>query len=373
MRIVILSHTAHNEPSFVIGSHHYARELAGMGHEVSYLGPPLRPARLARAIVRRRREPLMAAVPRRDRHGVVGVSLVTLGRKFPHRDAALAARCWSLSPALLCSRVRRRLEQPDVLIVDHPAHLSLVRWLQPTRLIYRPTDDYSAAVRPSERAPLALAERALIADADAVVATGLPVLERLERLAPIGRSAVIENGVDWEHFRTAHAHRTSSDVRAIYVGALDRQRFDWELLRSVALLCPEVEFLICGPIEDRPAGLPANVVLNGPIGYDDLPRLLASARVGIMPFLANTLNAGRSPMKLYEYLAAGLRVVAVETPELRRRNLASVTLTQSAEAFAREVRADTELPALAEQASCDLVADVMWPARARALLDVLHR
>lgn len=49
------------------------------------------------------------------------------------------------------------------------------------------------------------------------------------------------------------------------------------------------------------------------------------------------LNAARSPMSLYEYLAAGLRVVATEVPELCRRNLPDVCLVNSPEHFAAAI------------------------------------
>jgi glycosyltransferase involved in cell wall biosynthesis len=55
--------------------------------------------------------------------------------------------------------------------------------------------------------------------------------------------------------------------------------------------------------------LPDNVVVEGPVDYAAVPDLLARARVGLMPFESSRLNEGRSPMKMYEYLAAGLTVV----------------------------------------------------------------
>ena len=53
-----------------------------------------------------------------------------------------------------------------------------------------------------------------------------------------------------------------------------------------------------------------NVVFEGQVAYEELPAVLHAARVGLMPFIDSRVNRGRSPMKLYEYLAAGLNVVA---------------------------------------------------------------
>jgi len=99
----------------------------------------------------------------------------------------------------------------------------------------------------------------------------------------------------------------------VYVGALDG-RFDWTQLASWAAARPQVRFVVAGPAPEPPVALPGNVELVGAVSYDALPALLHSARVGMLPLSDDPLNAGRSPMKLYEYLTAGLTVLARETP-----------------------------------------------------------
>ena len=49
-------------------------------------------------------------------------------------------------------------------------------------------------------------------------------------------------------------------------------------------------------------------------------RYLQHADVGLLLLKQIPANAGRSPMKIYEYLAASLPVVSLETDELARRN-----------------------------------------------------
>jgi hypothetical protein len=53
-----------------------------------------------------------------------------------------------------------------------------------------------------------------------------------------------------------------------------------------------------------------------------------------MPLSDARANSGRSPMKIFEFAAAGLSVVATETEELRRRNLPFVELASSPDEFA---------------------------------------
>jgi len=104
----------------------------------------------------------------------------------------------------------------------------------------------------------------------------------------------------------------------------------------------EVSFVFVGPDHRARKMLkPAkNLFILGPRPYDELPGYLQHANVGLIPFDAvNHRNLVRSihPLKLYEYLASGLPVVAVEWEELQ--NLKSpAALTNNHENFLTAIR-----------------------------------
>jgi glycosyltransferase involved in cell wall biosynthesis len=50
--------------------------------------------------------------------------------------------------------------------------------------------------------------------------------------------------------------------------------------------------------------------------HRELPAVLRGARAAIIPYLLNDLTASIFPMKVYEYLAAGLPTVATRLPSL---------------------------------------------------------
>ena len=50
--------------------------------------------------------------------------------------------------------------------------------------------------------------------------------------------------------------------------------------------------------------------------YDRLPEILRGAAAGLIPYAINPYTTGVFPMKVYEYLAAGLPVVATPLPSL---------------------------------------------------------
>jgi glycosyltransferase involved in cell wall biosynthesis len=74
----------------------------------------------------------------------------------------------------------------------------------------------------------------------------------------------------------------------------------------------------------------ANVHLLGPRSYAELPAVLRGAAAGLIPYALNDLTTGVFPMKVYEYLAAGLPVVTTPLPSLE--GVEEVTVAAGAEA-----------------------------------------
>lgn len=293
LRILFLSHT-HAFGPFRVGSHHYARSFARSGAEVVHLSTPIS---LAHRVTGRVSLESMAAVPRGPTRDIEGVTHLVprtlLPRPFGQFRVTAELKRNQINPAF------------DAVLIDQPLLWdSSVRGMS-RRLVYRPTDLYPSGVK-------AEAQRRIVHAADGVVATSGGVLEGLGTIA--APAVVLENGVDSERFSPEVSGERPPVC--VYVGALDA-RFDWHQLHAWARLNPTVRFVIAGPFPASPPGMPDNVELIGPVPHDALPGLLHRSRVGLLPFSDNPLNAARSPMKLYEYLAAGLAVVARETPVLQ--------------------------------------------------------
>jgi glycosyltransferase involved in cell wall biosynthesis len=104
-----------------------------------------------------------------------------------------------------------------------------------------------------------------------------------------------------------------------FVGAPER-KVDADLLAEVARRSPQWTFVIVGPLRNFPGRRRlkrlSNVALLGPVPARAVPATLSALDVAIIPFAVDALTRGVSPLKLFEYLAAGLPVVSTPIPEV---------------------------------------------------------
>ncbi len=153
-------------------------------------------------------------------------------------------------------------------------------------------------------------QEALVRAAD-VVAGVSPAL--VADCRSIGIDAIhIANGCDVSAFQPPTVEparlRRVPRPRVVFAGAWN-ERVDAALVGHLAASLPEVSILIIGAVSS-PVPTQANVHVLGPVPYAELPAHLHAADVGIIPYRASTFNDASCPLKLYEYLAAGLPVVA---------------------------------------------------------------
>jgi glycosyltransferase involved in cell wall biosynthesis len=195
----------------------------------------------------------------------------------------------------------------------------------PTRyraLVYHCVDDLAAYPGIDPQA-FRKAELSLLRHADVAIASSRPLEQHLRRS---GAKHVLywPNPADTEALSGCALNGRQPDRPvAGFVGALAEHKVDAELIREVAEMLPQWRFELIGPIGLGLAGstfsrerFPPNVCVMPPVSARELPETLARFSVGIIPYARNPYTASVFPLKVFEYLAAGLPVVATSLPSL---------------------------------------------------------
>lgn len=106
-----------------------------------------------------------------------------------------------------------------------------------------------------------------------------------------------------------------------YLGAIARW-FDFDLVEGVSKQLPDVNFVFLGRIASdvvsrvEQLSQLSNLHFLGERAYEKLPDYLKYFDLTQIPFLLSPLVMSVNPIKLYEYLAAGKRVVSTPLPEV---------------------------------------------------------
>jgi len=133
----------------------------------------------------------------------------------------------------------------------------------------------------------------------------------------------VGNGVDVERFSrpvARPADLVDDGRRVVGYHGMVSYWFDFDLLEQVAAMRPDLRFVLVGPTDHRVAERASQVALRPNIEFlgerpsDSMPAYAQSFDVGTVWFQVNELTRGVTPLKVYEYLAAGVGCVSTPLP-----------------------------------------------------------
>jgi glycosyltransferase involved in cell wall biosynthesis len=211
---------------------------------------------------------------------------------------------YSLQSAV-ARRVTTRLGVPLVLEVNAPLVLEASR--------YRGLRDVEEGLA---------RERGTFETADAIVAVSGALGAYVGERAPQTPVAVVPNGVDPSKFAgcpPAPVGLPEGGMAIGFCGSMKRWHGIGDLLeafRSVAHSHPQVDLVLAGSgpedevarrVAEEPA-LTGRIHILGPVAHDRVPGILAALSVGVAPY-PDIPDFYFSPLKVLEYMAAGVPVV----------------------------------------------------------------
>jgi hypothetical protein len=246
-------------------------------------------------------------------------------------------------------------------------------------LVYHCVDEFSEFSGVDGSALRAM-EADLAARADLVVVSAERLLESKRRINP--NTFLVRHGVEVEHFGRA------LDADTVVPGDLGKHGgpvigffglvADWvdlELVRFLARARPHWRFVLIGRTDTDVGRVEGedNVRLLGWRSYSDLPRYCKGFDVAILPFKVNELTLAANPLKLREYLAAGLSVVSTAIPEAERLRPLVRVARDGTEFLAQLDELLASAPWGPQRETARSVASESWDSKAEEIGDIVSR
>jgi glycosyltransferase involved in cell wall biosynthesis len=250
-----------------------------------------------------------------------GLSVFTpLVLPFPHSRAAVRLNREILRGTTAI--IRRRMGMHDFQLWSFiPTAVEYFGRLGESFRVYYCTDEWSHFSY-VDGARVSAMEAELCKKVDIVFTTSRTLLERKKVFNP--ETHLASHGVDFEHFAQALDDKTPLAPELVGLKkpilgffGLVQDWIDLDLIGWLAEQRPDWTIVMIGKVivDNSRWAKQKNIVWLGRKPYEELPKYCKGFSVGLIPFAINELTRNVNPIKLREYLSAGVPVVSTRLPE----------------------------------------------------------
>jgi hypothetical protein len=205
-----------------------------------------------------------------------------------------------------------------IVVTTWPSTVDFITQLNASPTIYCCVDEWTDYPGLNS-ADFARMENSLLDNIDGFVATSRELLTKSRSNTA---SLYLPHGVDVDHFCKESFSRVAvmEKIRRPIVGFFGHiaEWIDVDIIKRLATRFSEVSFVLLGAstIDMSWTAQFANIHYLGRVPYAELPNYARYFDVGLIPFVRNKLTEAVNPLKLMEYYALGLPVLATRLPEM---------------------------------------------------------
>jgi teichuronic acid biosynthesis glycosyltransferase TuaH len=294
-------------------------------------------------------------------------------RSDPTALAAIERSCAAYEQRVRKAAERAGLRRPAI-VTTHPLLAAFADFDWAGSVTYYATDDLSAHPPLREWWPAYKVAHARIAELGRrVVGVSAKAATSVD---PIG-GIVVPNGIEPEEWLARGLppawFAKLPGPRLLYVGTLD-PRVEVEALAVLARAYPTASIVLVGrcpdPAHYAPLRAYRNVTIAPPVERGQLTALVAAADVGLIPHVRDKQTEAMSPLKLYEYLAAGVPVAATDLPPIRPVWPERTALAAAPDDFPAAVARALQIGRCGERERIAFIHANAWERRFELLLDI---
>ncbi len=270
--------------------------------------------------------------------------------------------------------LRRRGLQNPILVTTVPNACDYIGAFGEKQVVYYCVDDF-AEWPGHERELILQMEAQLVEKSDLFIATS----EKLyQKLCKQGKPTfLLPHGVDLKAFMQTSPDQEHKDLAPIphprigYVGLLDA-RLDWELLKLLLEGLPEISLVCVGhaEVDLSPLQRYPNFYHLPPVPYAQVPLILKSLDILILPYLVNAFTENINPLKLKEYLASGRKIMGTPLPEIKKYS-DFVTLAHKPEDWINKIKTLLNQSPPDFERRLTLLSQEDWSFKAQKFLEMI--
>lgn len=214
--------------------------------------------------------------------------------------------------------VFRDINKYDIAIIGYPLYFRYLIKKYKGKVIYDCMDNHKALypyIKGVDK--LCYFENSLIADSDAIIVTADKLRQKMKSLNYGDKTFLIRNGTNLNVMSSPRKAILEKRYKIGYFGTI-AEWFDYDVLQQSVNEYQDIEYHLIGPVRKSIRLNHDRLIMEGIVEHNKLLEKTKDYACFVMPFIVNDIVEWVDPVKLYEYIAMGKCIIAVQYEEIER-------------------------------------------------------